>query len=336
MKKIIILTVIAAVAAGFYFTWRNKKNLEINNHYLPAPVFRGDIADRIDTTGEVEPLNRVEVKPSVSGRIDRLLIEEGDSVKSGQALAWMSSNDRVAILDAARSKGPQEFKYWEDTYMPTPVISPLTGTVILRNVVEGQTVSASDILFALSDNLIVTANTDEADIGMIKLGQKAVITLDAYPDKKVGGTVFQILNEGKNVSNVITYNVKIRPETVPSYFKSQMTANIQILIRNKPNALLLPAYAVQESTSGEKYVLTSNTPQSKPQPAKVTFGLDDGNNVEILAGLSEGDTVYYRAQKYTPQKASSNASPLMMGGKPSKTETAPSKGRHIGRISGGL
>src|SRR6185295_987790 len=100
------------------------------------------------------PLNRVEIKPPIAGRVEKLLVDEGAKVEAGQILAWLSSSDRAAILDAARAKGPAELKRWEDAYRPTPISAPLGGVVILRNAVIGETVDPGTVLFAISDTLI--------------------------------------------------------------------------------------------------------------------------------------------------------------------------------------
>ena len=69
----------------------------------------------------------MEIKPPIAGRIEKLLVDEGDDVTSGQILGWMSSTDRAAILDAARAQGPEESKRWEDAYKPTPIVAPLSA-----------------------------------------------------------------------------------------------------------------------------------------------------------------------------------------------------------------
>src|SRR5262249_847261 len=162
------------------------------------------------------------IKPPIGGRIEKLLVDEGDRVSAGQILGWMSSTDRAAIMDAARSQGPEELKHWEDSYKPTPIVAPLAGTLLLRNVVVGQTVDPTTVIYAMSDKLIVKADVDETDIGRVRLGMAARVTLDSYPNEPINGTVFQILYEGVNTSNVITYGVKIEPKSVPPFFRSQM------------------------------------------------------------------------------------------------------------------
>src|SRR2546430_2143829 len=96
---------------------------------------QGSIENKVQDTRQVAPLNRVEIKPPIQGRIEQLLVDEGSRVNSGQILAYMSSSDRAAILDSARAKGPAEVKYWQDAYKPTPIVAPLSGVIILRNVV---------------------------------------------------------------------------------------------------------------------------------------------------------------------------------------------------------
>ncbi|OGR67619.1 MAG: hypothetical protein A2081_00725 [Elusimicrobia bacterium GWC2_61_19] len=311
MKKIIIIIVAAALAGGGWYAFR-KKEAGANPGYLSTQVELRDLSESVDTTGVVEPENRVEIQPSASGRIEEILVDEGDRIKAGQVLALMSSSDRVAILDAARAAGDDQYKQWQETYKPIKVISPIDGTLILKNIVQGQTVGASTVLFAISDKLIVSASMDESDIGRIKKGQRAAIVLDSYPDKPVKGTVFKILDEGTTKNNVVTYTVKIRPDQVPPFFRSQMTANIKVKVSERQKVLLLPAAAVTTDGKGETAVITG-LKDDKPVYAAVETGQNEGDMVEITSGLRDGDTVLYSAGGYTAQKDSSGSNPLMPG-----------------------
>ena len=146
-KKIVWISaaVLIGAAAIFWFSHRGggKKNEAVTRS---ATVTQGPIEDVVQATGEVSPLDRVEIKPPIGGRIEKLLVDEGARVKEGEILAWMSSSDRAAVLDAAAAQGPAEVKRWQDAYKPTPVVAPLSGEIIARNVVVGQTVDVATVL----------------------------------------------------------------------------------------------------------------------------------------------------------------------------------------------
>jgi len=283
------------------------------------------IEDTVEATGSIAPKDRVEIKSTVSGRIETLLVDEGDMVKQGQIIAWMSSTDRAAILDGARAQGPAALKQWQDTYKPTPIIAPLPGLIILKNVVEGQTVDQTVVIYAMSDVLIVLAQVDESDIGKIHVGMPARVVLDSYPDKKDLGVVYDILYEGKNVSNVIQYGVKIKFDKVPAYFRSQMTANISFIVRKKEKALLIPASALRVRDGSKQVLVPNPDPNGRDLWQDVKTGIENDTTVEVVEGLNPGDTVLIRQAKYTPQQALAN-SPLT---------AAPPSGRVPGGGGGG-
>ena len=261
-----------------------------------SPVI-GSIQTAITATATVQPQNRLEIKPPINGRIDQILVQEGETVKIGQTLAWMSSTERAALLDAARARGPDEMKYWEDVYKPTPLISPIDGDVIVSKDEPGQTITSNDVVVVLSDHLIVQAQVDETDIGKIKLGQEATITLDAYPQIKITGKVDHIYYESLIVNNVTIYQVDILPDKVPDVFRSGMSATVSIVEKAKDNVLTLPLGAVKRTKEGA-YVLLSRGKEAKSEERKVELGISDDKNVEIISGLTAKDKVLTAAQKY--------------------------------------
>lgn len=298
-KILIILIAIALVIFGsIKITHKPAKET-----YKEITPFTGDIQSSITSTAVVQPDNRLEIKPPINGRIDKILVKEGDMVKDGQILAWMSSTERAALIDAARAQGPEVVKYWEDVYKPTPLISPITGEVIVSTDEPGQTITAADIVMVLSDHLIVQAQVDETDIGKVKIGQEAVITLDAYHNIKVKGKVDHIFYESKLVNNVNIYQVDIFPDDVPSVFRSGMTATVNILENTKNNVLLVPLEAVKHNKTGP-YVLLKDESGGKPIEHGIVVGISDGKNTEVLSGLSEKDKILVAQSKYSPIAAS--------------------------------
>jgi macrolide-specific efflux system membrane fusion protein len=308
--KILIVLIIISVIAALVIKMQRKPSKEIFKEISPVI---GSIQSVINSTAIVQPDNRLEIKPPINGRIDKVLVEEGDIVKEGQIVAWMSSTERAALLDAARAQGTEAVKYWEEVYKPTPLISPIAGEIIVSTNEPGQTVTAADIVIVLSDHLIVQAQVDETDIGKVKLGQETVVTLDAYPKIKVNGKVDHIFYESKLVNNVNIYQVDIFPETVPAVFRSGMTATVNIVENTKDNALLIPTEAVKHNKSGA-YVLMSAAPGEKPVERNIETGISDEKNTEVVSGLSESDKILISGAKYVPvQEPKQGTNPFMPG-----------------------
>lgn len=279
------VVVLAAVGAGGY--WVAGGTAEPT--YREVAVTRGDVEVAILSTGVVQPRNRLEIKPPIAGRVERVLAEEGQVVAKGQILAWMSSTERAALMDAARSKGADEVSRWEELYRPTPILAPIRGTVISRNIEPGQTFTGADAVFVMSDRLTVKAKVDETDIGKIALKQRARVVLDAYPDEAMPAHVDQIAYDAKTVSNVTTYEVDVLPETTPAFMRSGMTASVAFQMATRLAVLRVPSRAVIER-DGRVTVLTVDADGRRAERA-VQTGLTDGKFTEIVDGLREGEKV---------------------------------------------
>ncbi len=295
-RWVAVLVVIAAVAAALFIA-RSKKTADNGEVAQVIKPSVGTIENYISSTGTVLPQNRLEIMPTVAGRVEQILVKEGDLVKSGQILGWMSSTERAALLDAAKGKGEEVLKYWEDAYKPIPLLAPIDGEVIVSTIQPGQTVATSDAIFVLSDRLIVRGQVDETDIGKIKLGQAATIALDAYPDTKISASVGHIYYESETVNNVTIYKVDLIPEQVPEFFRSGMNATVDFLTEKKENAILIPVDAVHKEGKEQYVLLIENNPQM-PAKRSVVTGITDDKNYEVVSGLTSGDTVLITTKKY--------------------------------------
>jgi macrolide-specific efflux system membrane fusion protein len=294
----------------------NCGNEEEVNRKIIRPAY-GTIRNFIETNGIVEPRNRLEIKPPINGRVDRIIIREGDPVRKGQPLLYMSSTERAALIDAARAQGSSSLSYWKNVYKEIPVVAPISGKVIVRDIEPGQTVTSASVMLVLSDKLLVTANVDETDIGHVKLGQKATIELDAYEDISVQGTVDQISFESKIVSNVTTYEVKIIPDTIPSVFRSGMSATIKIIREENENALLIPVIALK-NMGGRNYVLVMKHGSDSTEKRFVKTGITDDVNIEVTEGLSEKDSIVIESKKIEIRENTGSNPFLPFGGKKGK------------------
>lgn len=278
--------------------------------YRDAKVERANLDVTILSTGVVGPQNRIEIKPPIAGRVEQVLVREGQRVKKGQILAWMSSAERAALVDAARAQGPDELKKWEDLYRPTPILAPIAGSIILRNVESGQTFTNSESVFSMSDRLIVKGQVDETDIAKITVKQKATIVLDAYPAKSIPARVDKIAYDAKTVNNVTTYTVDVLPDETPPEMRSGMTSNVSFLAASKPDALVVASEALRYR-DGKAYVLTRGTDARAPVEVFVEAGLSDGKRTEILSGLNEGDVVLLGEAKSLNATKGGSSNPFM-------------------------
>lgn len=243
----------------------------------------------VESTGEIRPQNRLEVKPPIAGRIEEVLFEEGDTVRKGDIVAYLSSTERATLLDAALAQGEEAVKYWSEIYKTAPLVAPLSGTVIAREVEPGQTVSSGNAVLVIADRLIVVGQVDETDIGLITGGQQVEVRLDAYPEVPFSGRVQQIAYDSKIVSNVTMYEVDVVPTDLPAVARSGMTATLTFILTDQEVPVAVPAAAVQYE-EGRPFVEVPG-PNGKPHRQPVETGASDGEQIEITAGLSAGETV---------------------------------------------
>jgi HlyD family secretion protein len=137
------------------------------------------------------------------------------------------------------------------------IYSPISGVVINRNVEEGQTVASSlsaPTLFTIAEDLSkmqILTNVDESDIGQIKNGQEAQFTVQAYPDKKFHGKVFQIRLGSSVISNVVNYIVVVNAENDENLLLPGMTATVDFYVEQRNNVLMIPNSALRFQPSDE-------------------------------------------------------------------------------------
>lgn len=318
------IAVTAVVIVGF-LGWKflSKDTDASKLVYVEQTVEKGSISIQILSTGVVQPENKVEIKPPIAGRVEKVLVKEGDRVRKGQILAWMSSTERAAMLDAASSKGAQELKEWEEMYRPTPILAAINGMIIQRNVESGQTFTTADAVLVMSDRLTVKAQVDETDIAKIKLKQKAKITLDAYPEESLDATVDQIAYDAKTVNNVTTYVVDVLPAKAPEFMRSGMTANVTFDIEAKNDIVVVPTEAVK-TMEGSSYVLMPGK-DKKNIVRIVEQGLSDGKVTEIVSGLKAGEKILVQEFKVGEQ-SSGGANPFSPIGRRSGSQKKSSGG----------
>lgn len=220
----------------------------------------------------------------------------------------------------------------------TSIHSPIDGVVLSRAVEEGQTVASSfntPELFTIANDLRkmrVIADVDEAEIGEVKEGQRALFTVDAFPDDTFEGSVTQVRINPTTESNVVTYEVVVDAPNPDLKLLPGLTANVTIYTLDKQNVLSVPVRALRFSPQGAAPASASpsaakhlwvKSPDGIRQVA-VTTGVSDGISTEILSGVSEGQEVIVavRPRSEEPQDGPSGETnpfmPTPPGGKKDK------------------
>jgi len=154
------------------------------------------------------------------------------------------------------------------------IYSPIEGTVLSRNVSEGQTVAASfstPTLFSIAKDLThmqVRAAVDEADIGNVQKGQRVSFMVDAFPNDVFNGTLQEIRLQPSISSNVVTYATIINAPNDQLKLKPGMTANSTIYTKEENNALVISAKATKfkpDSSMIKKYDIVDDRKERREQ-----------------------------------------------------------------------
>ena len=178
---------------------------------------------------------------------------ELDAAETKLSLARASLAEHNAQVVQAKAS----LKQAETSLGYARIVSPVDGVVIARKVDVGQTVAASlqtPTLFSIARDLTrmqIEASVDEADIGRIAEGQRAVCRFDAWPNETFEGTVTQVRLNSTVVSNVVTYTVIIRVDNAELKLRPSMTANVTIVTEEKKDVLKVAAAALRFTPPGD-------------------------------------------------------------------------------------
>jgi HlyD family secretion protein len=181
----------------------------------------------------------------------------------------------------------------------TTVLAPMDGVIADLTIQMGTIISSAisnvgggTSVMTVSDmsHIFVLASVDESDIGGVAKGQDVDITADAFPGKHFKGKVVRIATQGVNVSNVVTFEVKIEVTSAnKGLLKPQMTANVEIIESSKHNVIVVPMQAIVRK-QGKTFVTVEKADGSSEE-REVGLGISDGENQEVASGLNGGEQI---------------------------------------------
>ena len=241
-----------------------------------------------------------------------------------------SANGQIAAARAQIQQSNAELTNARLDLNRTVIVAPASGVIINRLVEPGTTVAASfqtPSLFEIAADttrMQVEASVDEADIGLVRDGQRVFFTVDAYPGERFPANVTQIRKGSTETQNVVSYLTILEVDNADGRLLPGMTANVQIVTGTRRNVTRVPTQALRfrprvadrpEESEDEPanaparptgpnapvtvYVATND--DYAPATREVRVGLQGEDFVEILSGLRAGERVLVRSRSLEPR-----------------------------------
>jgi len=224
-----------------------------------------------------------------------------------------SARANVAALEQRISQARENLNAARDTLQKTTMRAPMAGIVTALPVEEGEVAvigtmnNAGTVLMTIADMSVVEAvmEVDETDVPSVKVGQRATVTIDAYPNKTFPGLVTEVASSPIKVNGISTggtqavnFEVKIQVENPPPGVRPGFSASADIITGTRSKALAIP---IQALVVREKPGSTPGKPQDEEgvfvvrngavKFEKVTSGLSGNSQIELLSGVKEGEQI---------------------------------------------
>jgi len=211
-------------------------------------------------------------------------------------LLSMPSPEDVAQAEAQVAQARVGVEIAQSRLNDAVLIAPFAGQLADWNLHVGDNVTPATPAGTLVDvsRYHVDVNIDETEISKVTIGQKVLITLDAFPDRELEGRVSKVSLLGSSAQGIVNYSVRIDLNPTDLPIKPLMTAVINIIVERKDNVLLVPNRALKRDKQG-KYVEILDG--QMPKRVYVTTGVSNEDSTEIVTGLEEGQQVIVSAPR---------------------------------------
>jgi HlyD family secretion protein len=179
------------------------------------------------------------------------------------------------------------------------IASPINGIVLSRNVDEGSSViplssaygGTSLMTLAEVSSMHFEGDVDESDVAKISEGMPAKVFVDAFPETVFTGVLTKIAPQGVKVEGVVNFNVEAELDGDTGMLRTGMSADVQLVLRERIDVLTLPEGAVIYEGDSTFVELSDETAEAGRLRTPVEVGLSDGIRTEIIKGLEEGQKV---------------------------------------------
>lgn len=277
-------------------------------------------------SGSIEPSLTVPLSFRTAGTVEKIFVEDGDAVKKGQILASIDRSDMENVYQVAHSKyqqakdaydrlktvydegGLTEIKWVEmetgfeqakasleiaqSNLDKCDLRAPADGIIGKRNIEPGQSTIGLNLVhmeLVELNTVNVKVSVPENEISRIKKGQQAVILVSALNNKQFEGSVITINPVAEVISR--TYTVKIAVRNPNLALKPGMVCDVTLSLDNDSGTLAVPYKAVSKDKDGNTFVFTVTPDRKRVKKQLVTVGNYHISEIEILSGLTEGQTI---------------------------------------------
>lgn len=286
----------------------------------------------VDYTGQEvragAPLLRIHSPMLVTAQEELLLAARlAREVEGGTDQARRSAQD---LLESARRR----LAFWEvppaeiarieqsgEVSRTVTLRSPVSGVVTEKSVVAGQRVMEGDALYRIADlsTVWVEAEIYERDLAAVRVGARALVTLEAYPGEEQVGPITYIYPTVDPATRTARVRVELR--NLRGRLKPGMYASVRIPGARRAETVTVPRTAVL--ASGERSIVFVRRSDGQLEPREVTVGLASVDRVEILRGLAAGDSVVASATFLVDAESNLRSAIGAMGGMPGMDMPAP-------------
>lgn len=346
-KRLLVLAGVVVVAAGGGAAWWLLRPAEATTSPVVVPVTVGTQRQTVTASGTVQPAARADLSFGVTGEVTEVLVEEGDTVTAGQALAKVddtllqaqltaaqaqldAAEDQAAdsddaSADAAVVSAESDVAAAQDAVAQATLTAPMAGTVAAVDLAVGDRVGTpqqgsgadtqAQVTVVSTGTFVVEANVSAADAARVKQGLAAeVMPVDA--DEPVEGTVRTVgLVAEADGSGAATFPVTVDVTGTRDDLYAGSSATVVVVVAERENVLTVPAMALH-TEDGTTYV--HKVVDGTAVRTDVEVGESFGARTEVTAGLAEGDQVEVRAtvQNRTPGGGGNTVFPGGGGGGP--------------------
>lgn len=227
--------------------------------------------DFVLTSGDIQTQNSIEVFPSIGGTVIQMDVSLGSSVNKGDILGYIDPSE------------PGSY------YAKSPITAPISGSILSSPVKTGQKVQVSSVITKIGDikNLQISAKIPERYVAELKIGQKAEVNLEAYPNVNFTASVVRI-------SPVVDSATRTK-EIILNFDKADSRINAGMFAKVKLYTTVYKgAFAISQDSivnNGDKYYLYVVNDDDTVSKREVTLGKNVNGMYQILSGVDFGEKV---------------------------------------------